>query len=66
MAEQIERLTYSVPAFAAAIGISRANAYDLVSKGFVPAVRLRGRWLIPRKAVDDMLANAKSPTTTAR
>jgi len=60
METTVEKLTYSVPGFAKAIGVSRSNAYDLVAQGYIPSVRLRGRVLIPRKAVEEFLSGAKA------
>lgn len=51
-----EKLTYSVIEMARALGISRSNAYDLVQRGLIPSVRLRGRVLIPRRAIDEWLS----------
>jgi len=56
--ENNEKLTYSVPQMAHALGISRSNAYDLVQRGLIPSVRLRGRVLIPRKAITEWLEKA--------
>ena len=58
MEELGEKLTYSVPDFARAIGISRSNAYDLVQRGLIPSVRLRGRVLISRKVISEWLNKA--------
>lgn len=58
--EDIQKLTYSVPEAARAIGISRSNAYDLVQRGLIPSVRLRGRVLVPRHAIEEWLARPTS------
>jgi excisionase family DNA binding protein len=40
------------------LGIGRTLAYDLVTRGDLPAVRLGRRVLIPRHAIDTLLAGA--------
>jgi excisionase family DNA binding protein len=37
------------------LGISRALAYQLVSRGDIPALRLGRRLVVPRKAIETML-----------
>ena len=53
----MEKLVYSVPELALALGISKTTAYQLVrSEGF-PAVRVSAnRTVIPRAALDQWLA----------
>lgn len=54
-----ERLVMSVEEAGAALGISRATAYMLVNTGRLPAIRISDRRIIiPRKAIDDLLASA--------
>jgi len=43
---------------ASALGISRTLAYELVARREPPAVRLGRRIVIPRQAVDALLASA--------
>jgi excisionase family DNA binding protein len=49
----IERLTYTVEEAAEILGISRALAYR---KGVLPTVQIAGRRLVPKTALDRMLA----------
>ena len=58
--ENMDRLTYSVPECAGVLGLSRSNCYDLVKRGLLPAVRIRGRWLVPKKALEQMLEKAQA------
>jgi excisionase family DNA binding protein len=54
-----ERLTMTVEEAGDALGISRATAYTLVNTGRLPAIRISDRRIIiPRKAIDDLLASA--------
>jgi excisionase family DNA binding protein len=48
-----ERLTYTIDEAAKALGISRALAYR---KGVLPTVQIAGRRLVPKAALDRMLA----------
>jgi hypothetical protein len=48
-----ERLTYTIDEAAKALGICRALAYR---KGVLPTVRIAGRRLVPKAALDRMLA----------
>jgi excisionase family DNA binding protein len=40
------------------LGISRALAYQLVGRGQIPAVHLGRRIVVPRRAIDALLATA--------
>lgn len=53
-----ERLTMTVPEAAAALGVSPRHLYDLVRSDEFPAVKLGRRIIIPRSAVDEVLATA--------
>ncbi|HUR18665.1 MAG TPA: helix-turn-helix domain-containing protein [Acidimicrobiales bacterium] len=55
-----ERLTLSVEEAARILGISRAFAYQLVAKKELPAVRLGRRIVIPRKAVEAIVEQART------
>jgi len=48
-----ERQTYSIEEAAKILGISRAVAYR---KGVLPTVRIAGRRLVPKKALEQMLS----------
>ena len=50
-----ERLTLTVEEAASLLGISRNLAYELVSNGQIPSIRLGRRVLVPRKALYKML-----------
>lgn len=43
------------------LGISRTLAYGLVARGELPAVRLGRRIVVPRKALEELLAAAGLP-----
>lgn len=54
-----ERLVMSVEEAGDALGISRATAYMLVNTGRLPSIRISDRRIIiPRKAIDELLASA--------
>lgn len=58
------RLTMTVPEAADAIGVSTRHMYELVRTGQFPAVKLGRRVIIPRTAVDDVLASATANMRT--
>ncbi len=51
----VERQTYTIEEAAKILGICRAVAYR---KGVLPTVRIAGRRLIPKRALERMLAEA--------
>ena len=50
------KLTYSVEEAGKLLGLSRNSAYEAVRRGHIPAVRVLSRWLVPRAALEAMLA----------
>lgn len=50
-----KRQTYTVSEVAEILGIGRNTAYDCCRNGEIPTVRIGGRILIPRAAIDDLL-----------
>jgi hypothetical protein len=51
----LERQTYTIEEAAKILGICRAVAYR---KGVLPTVRIAGRLLVPKRALDRMLSEA--------
>ena len=51
-----ERLTYTVAEAARLLGIGRNQAYQAIHAGQLPALRVGNRLLIPRDALERMLA----------
>jgi excisionase family DNA binding protein len=54
----VERLTVTVPEAAKLLGISRMSAYTAVREGVIPSLRIGRRILIPRLALERLLAQA--------
>jgi excisionase family DNA binding protein len=54
-------LTMSVPEAANVLGISRAFAYALVSRGDLPSLRLGRRVVVPRRALEQLVEQADQP-----
>jgi excisionase family DNA binding protein len=50
------RLTFTVAEAARCLGISRTLAYELVARGELPSVRLGRRLVIPRRALERIVA----------
>jgi excisionase family DNA binding protein len=53
-----QRLTVTVEEAAVVLGISRATAYDAVSRGEIPCIRIGRRILIPKVALERLLDGA--------
>lgn len=49
------RLVLSVTEVAAALGISRTHAYELVARGELPSLRLGRRIVVPRRGLERLL-----------
>lgn len=54
-----EKLTLSVPEAAKCIGIGRNLCYARVKTGEIPAIRIGRRLVIPRAALEKLLAEPK-------
>ena len=54
----MDKLTLTVQEAAKALGISRNSAYSGVLRGDIPHVKVGKRILIPRKALEELLAFA--------
>jgi predicted DNA-binding transcriptional regulator AlpA len=52
--------TYTIPETAALCSVSHEHLYRQVRAGLFPALRLNGRYVVPAKAVDDLLASASA------
>jgi excisionase family DNA binding protein len=57
-----ERQTYSVDEAAKMIGVSRTSAWKAVQNGELPSIRIGHRCLVPRAALDRLLAGSKIPS----
>ena len=55
------RRTYSVEEAAAILGISRTTAYECVKSRELPALRFRGRIVVPADALESLLTRAVLP-----
>ena len=57
---EADRLTLTVEEAAHLLGISRGLAYELARSGRLPVVRLGRRLLVPKVALERMLAQTKT------
>lgn len=55
-----EKLTLTVEEAAEVLGISRPSAYQGVERGEIPHIRVGKRILVPRSALERLLAEAGS------
>jgi excisionase family DNA binding protein len=53
-----EGLAVSVPEAGRPLGLGRNSAYEAAAKGDIPTIRIGGRILVPRKALDRLLDTA--------
>ena len=51
-----EKQTLSMPEVAKLLGISVKTAYDGANRGDFPAFKIMGRWIVPKPAIDKLLA----------
>lgn len=58
-----ERQYYDVAEVAAIIGISKPSLYRIINEGGFPAVRIRGRVFVPRRAIEEMTESAVAGQT---
>lgn len=47
------------------LGISRAHAYDCVRSGELPSITLGRRVVVPRQAIEELLARGSSDDSAA-
>jgi len=55
-----ERIVYTVSEAARLLGISRPSAFQGIERGEIPHIRVGRRILIPKAALEKLLANAGS------
>jgi excisionase family DNA binding protein len=58
-----DRLTLTVGEAAQVLGVSRALAYELVARGELPSLRLGRRIVVPRRALEVLIAQATPETS---
>ena len=63
--EQMELWTLSVSEAARIRGSSRAHAYDCVRSGELPSITLGRRVVVPRQAIEELLARGSSNESAA-
>jgi len=59
------RLTMTVDEAATALGLCRNSAYAAAKDGTLPTIRIGKRLLVPRVAIERLLAGAHQPTPAA-
>jgi excisionase family DNA binding protein len=60
--EAKESLVFSVPEAGRLLALSRATAYMLANQGIIPTIRLGRRLVVPKIAIERMLAEAGNKT----
>ena len=60
--ENVGSLVLNVwPDVGRALNLSRATTYSLVNQGVIPSIRFGKRIVVPRKALEELLAAAGKP-----
>ncbi|MFC1970462.1 helix-turn-helix domain-containing protein [Chloroflexota bacterium] len=59
--ESAESLVYDVPTAGKLLNLSRATAYSLAAQGVIPTIRFGKRVVVPRKALEELLASVGKP-----
>lgn len=65
MKDTIECETLTVEEAGQRLGLGRNKAYEAVKKGMIPSLRFGGKIVIPRQAIDRLLASPGTPDTSA-
>ena len=63
---RVERATLSVVEAARIMGVSKNVAYEAVRRGEIPSIRLGGRILVPRTALERLLETGSRAKPTSR
>ncbi len=53
----IERQTYTVQEAGRIVGICKNSAYEAVRSGALPGIKIGGKWVVPKAALDRLLSN---------
>ena len=61
-----ERLTLTIEETAKLLGIGRQLAYDKVKTGEIPVIKIGRRLLVPRSALEKLLADPKPLNLTPK
>jgi excisionase family DNA binding protein len=56
----VEKATLTVDQAAKVLGVGRASAYAAIARGEVPVVRIGRRILVPRRALERLLAGSSA------
>jgi len=60
MSDKIDRLTYTIPQAGLLLGIGRNQAYEAAKRGDIPTITIGKRLLVPKAALERMLASGNA------
>jgi excisionase family DNA binding protein len=60
MEEPVTRRTYTIDEAARLLGIGRNSAYESAKRGEIPAIKIGKRVVVPKAALDRMLAGERT------
>ena len=58
-------LVYTISEAGTLLGLGRSGAYEAARRGDIPVLKIGRRWLVPKVALDKMLADATLPNANA-
>lgn len=61
MMDKLEKLTFGVNESAALLGMSIHGVYDAIRRNDIPHIRIGKKYLIPKKALEQLLDSASKP-----
>jgi len=65
MTKKEDQAVYSVPQVARILGIARNSAYEGIHRGEIPHIRVGGRILVPKEALDNLLRSVRQGDAAA-
>ncbi len=66
MNEQLEPMFFRLSEAAKLLSMSRSAAYEAMRKGSLPAIRIDGKWRVPRKALEQFASDAMAKSAPER
>lgn len=60
MSAPVEKLSYTIPEAANALGIGRTSLYELIAEKRLRPFKLCGRTLIPREELERLVSEARA------
>jgi excisionase family DNA binding protein len=62
----MERMAYSVEEAGERLGLGRNSTYEAIRRRQIPSIRIGGRILVPKLALERLLSEASAPADEAK